>query len=356
VAFNSRASNLVAGDTNGVSDIFLKDRLTGSIQRVSISSAGTQGNNGNLWPSMDATGRIVAFGSYASNLVSGDTNTAADVFLRDVLANTTTRVSVASNGTQGNGESDRCALSANGRKLVFASSASNLVAGDTNGLHDIFVKDLVTGGMERVSVSSAGVQSNDWSEYPAISADGNVVAFGSRASNLVPGDTNGAYDVFVRRLAEGTTQRVSVNQVGTQGDQESSFPVLNADGRFVAFRSAATNLVGFDDNGVEDVYMKHLTGAGFGGNEPIRSARLEVGRGRSVRLAIDFRTPLTGTVELRIVSASLKLQVPPSVKSKAGTRTLTVDFALSAPLESGDVLFVELERLGRTTRAQVKVR
>src|SRR5437867_824550 len=169
----------------------------GTTERVSVDSAGTQGNSFSLDPSISADGRFVAFSSLATNLVPGDTNGAFDVFVHDRLTGTTERVSVDSAGTQGHGNSSEPSISADGRFVAFSSVATNRVPGDTNAAFDVFVHDRLTGTTERVSVASAGTQGNGSSLDPSISADGRFVAFSSVATNLVPGDTNGKEDVFV---------------------------------------------------------------------------------------------------------------------------------------------------------------
>ena len=152
-------------------------------------------------PAISADGRFVAFVSFATNLVPGDTNDATDVFVRDRQTGTTRRVSLGPGGVQGNGGSAGPAISANGRFVAFFSAATNLVPGDTNGTADVFVRDRQTGTTRRVSLGPGGVQGDGDSVGAAISADGRFVAFESDATNLVPGDTNGAPDVFVRSLA-----------------------------------------------------------------------------------------------------------------------------------------------------------
>ena len=258
VVFYSAASNLVAGDTNDVQDIFLRDRQFGTTIRVSFDSAGAQGNDASYSPSLSADGRFVAFESRASNLVTGDTNASRDIFVRDLTLSTTTRVSVTSVGAQGNGLSYAPSLSADGRFVAFRSEASTLVAGDTNGRPDIFVRDLTLGITTRVSVDSAGTQANSDSERPSISADGRFVAFDSFASNLVAGDTNSRWDIFVRDLMLGTTTRVSAHSAGAQANGGSYWPALSADARFVAFSSDASNLVTGDTNAYEDVFRHEL--------------------------------------------------------------------------------------------------
>jgi Tol biopolymer transport system component len=253
VAFNSKASNLVGGDTNGNWDIFVHDRVTDSTERVSVSSDGTQGNGNSYNPSISVDGRYMAFESLASNLVSGDTNGASDIFVHDRVANSTERVSVSSDGTQGNGYSCYPSISADGTDVAFASDASNLVSGDINGNWDIFVRDQVTDSTERVSVSSDGTQGNGYSCYPSISAGGTYVAFMSEASNLVSGDTNGASDVFVHDRVTSSTERASVSSDGTQGNRSSYSSSISADGTYVAFASEASNLVSGDTNGASDV-------------------------------------------------------------------------------------------------------
>jgi Tol biopolymer transport system component len=243
----------VPGDTNGASDVFLRDRLAGVTRRVSVGAVG-QANGDSAEPSISADGRFVAFSSQASNLVPGDTNGTSDIFVRDMLTGVTRRVSVGAAG-QANGGSLSPAISADGRFVAFNSYASNLVPGDTNGTTDIFVRDLLARVTRRVSVGPAGQGNSDSSGAPAISADGRYVAFFSHASNLVPGDTNGAYDIFVRDLLAGVTRRVSVGASG-QGNRDSLAPAITADGRSVAFVSASFNLVTHDTNRAWDVFVR----------------------------------------------------------------------------------------------------
>jgi Tol biopolymer transport system component len=263
VAFTSFATNLVSGSTNSNGDVFVHDMVSGATTRVSVDSNGAQADNGSFSPSLSSDGRYVAFMSWATNLVSGDTNGASDVFLHDRQTGLTTRISVDSAAVQGNGNSDWPSISADGRFVAFYSSASNLVASDTNASSDVFVHDLQTGATTRVSVDSSGIQGNWNSYFPAISSDGRCVAFSSIASNLVPGDTNAFSDVYVHDLISGATTRVSVDSGGAQGNGNSTDASISSDGRFVAFDGSASNFVQGDTNNVQDVFLRDRSADGF---------------------------------------------------------------------------------------------
>jgi len=261
VAFWSRASNLVAADTNNAWDVFVRDREAGTTRRVSLTAAGAQGAGdrearGRL--AISAEGRHVAFTSAASNLVPGDTNGQPDVFARDTVANVTRRVSVSTGGAQGTLQSENPAMSADGRLVAFQSNAANLVIGDTNGTADVFVRDLAANTTARVSVSTAGGEANAWSGEPSLSADGSRVAFHSYATSLAPGDLFQTADVFVRDLAAGTTTRVSVSPDGARAKGSSASARLSADGRVVAFFSSAANLVDDGYASVWGLYVRNL--------------------------------------------------------------------------------------------------
>ncbi len=260
VAFGSLASNLVPHDTNARDDVFVRDRVTHTTRRISVNNGGGQANENSDSPVITPDGRYVAFRSLAGNLVSGDTNRRDDIFVRDRLSKSTERISVSGMGNQGNGESFAPAISADGRYVAFLSWASNLVAGDTNHVIDVFVRDRLAGTTERVNVSNAGAQGDDTSYGDSIglSADARYVAFTSSAANLVPGDTNQHADVFVRDRIADTTERVSVSAAGVQGNGDSVEPAISADGRRVSFTSDAANLVGGDNNDVSDVFAHDL--------------------------------------------------------------------------------------------------
>jgi Tol biopolymer transport system component len=260
VAFTSYATNLVPGDTNGGPtefgpDIFIKDRETGKTLRASTSSQGRQADNfGAIGSMISGSGRAVAFSASAQNLVPEDTNQFRDIFVKNLSTGRTDRVSTSSTGEQGTGAvfwaggALHPSLSFGARFVAFDSEFNNLVSDDTNGDpdpglgNDVFVKDRETNQTERSSTTGEGDQVNGPSAYPSISADGRFVAFQSKASNLVPDDTNGLPDIFVKDRRTGETTRVSVSSDGAQSNGESLAPAISADGRFVAFVSSATNL------------------------------------------------------------------------------------------------------------------
>ncbi|MEW6747924.1 MAG: calcium-binding protein [Planctomycetota bacterium] len=257
VVFLSYATNLVPGDTNRLPDIFVRDRLSGLTTRVNLTQDGKQANDYSGTSCISGDGRFVAFHSYATNLVQGDTNRSIDVFCHDRLTAETTRVSVDSSGVQGNDSSFRPSISADGRYVAFKSLATNLVTGDTNDVIDIFVHDRSTGETTRVSVDSAGNEADGrcGGYSPSISADGRCVAFSSEATNLVPDDRNGYEDVFVHDRSTGETTRVSVDSAGNEAIGASWYPSISGDGRYVAFMGSATNLVLGDTNYEFDIFV-----------------------------------------------------------------------------------------------------
>ncbi|WP_456375717.1 S-layer homology domain-containing protein [Thiolapillus sp.] len=260
ICFASSAPNLIADDGNHVGDVFVHDLLDATTTRVSVSTGGTEGNALSEKPSLSADGRFVAFVSAASNLVDNDTNGVKDIFVRDRLLGTTARISLSGSGVQANGASDAPAISADGRFVAFFSEASNLVNGDANNAGDVFVHDMQEGTTVRVSVSSSGVEGNAVSDMPVISADGNVVAFSSLADNLVDGDSNLNRDVFVHDMQSGQTKRVSLNEMNGQASGSNEYPSLSADGHYVAFTSY-DSLVAIDTNGMPDIYVRDTQAA-----------------------------------------------------------------------------------------------
>jgi Tol biopolymer transport system component len=239
VAFTSQASNLVSGDTNGFCDVFVRDRMLGQTKRVSISSAETQGNRSSCFGlALSANGRFVAFGSRASNLVRGDTNGTTDVFVRDRALGGTRRVSLRADDRQRAGASVDPAMSASGRLVAFTSTPR--IRPGLSPVSDVYLRDRRLGTTRRVSVSSGGARGDDSSFDPAVSADGEIVAFSSAARNFVRPDANlDNPDVFIRLLAAGRTRRVSVDSDEHQllgcSNGGSFHPVLDQTGSQIAF-------------------------------------------------------------------------------------------------------------------------
>ena len=259
VAFQSGASDLVPGDTNGLADVFVRDRQIGSTERVSIDSSGRQGNGDSIWPHISADGRYVVFSSWATNLVPGGTNGLQGAFLHDRIAGTTIRIGLPADGSEPNDYSLATYISADGRHVSIVSNATNLVPGDTNGVQDVFIYDRISGTTELISRTLTS-QANGESWGGSLSADGRYVTFCSWGSYLVPGDTNGLADAFVRDRSTGSVTRVSVDSNGGQlylpGSADASISSwISPDGRYVAFDSLADNLVPGDTNQAFDIFM-----------------------------------------------------------------------------------------------------
>ena len=244
-AFTSTATNLTSDGKNGIIDVFVSDRLKGTITRASRALNGAGGIGGSSSdPFLSDDGRYVTFNSLASNLVAGDTNVHVDTFVYDRQTQVTRRTSVSSSGTQANADSFISSISGDGRLIAFASVASNFVANDTNETDDIFVRDMSASSTALVSISTVSSRTASGNSTDgATSASGRHIAFLSYAPDLVPGDTNSSADIFVRDRLNGTMERVSVSSTGVQADAGSSNPAISPDGRYVTFRSRASNLV-----------------------------------------------------------------------------------------------------------------
>lgn len=317
VVFDSSASNLVAGDTNGRVDVFCHDRQTGQTTRVSLGASGQQATGDCRWPSISTDGRFVAFQSSDNNLVSGDNCVQEDIFLRDRQLGTTILVSTSITTGQTFTPRNAPDLSADGNTVVFDSAATDLVSTDLNNVNDVFAWSRLTGGISLVSLTSGGLQgdrqsleakvsatgryvvftsgstnfgggvangnqfdvfvrdrqnslttcaslthggadANDFAQGGTITDDGRFVAFWSNATNLIPNDTNGVYDCFLRDRQNATTTRVSVSSAGLQGPSQSTQPAVAAGGRYVAFAGSSTNFVLPDTNGTGDAFVRDL--------------------------------------------------------------------------------------------------
>ncbi len=271
IAFSSEAANLVQDDTNGVRDIFIHDSESGQTRRVSIASDGTEANGDSEWTAISANGDFVAFWSDADNLVASDLNGVSDLFVHELAIGETTRVNVASDGTEANDSRIltcasfvtglcRFEISADGRFVIFASPATNLVAGDTNGIQDIFLHDRLTSETTRVSESAGGAQVTQPPGSATISGDSRYMVFRTAGPELVPGDTNNYIDVFFKDRITGQIERVSDAPDGSQNNGTSDqfdavYSSVSNDGRLIAFDSNATNLVPNDNNGSGDVFI-----------------------------------------------------------------------------------------------------
>ena len=258
VAWSGHADNLVVGDSNVQEDVFVRDVASGVTERVSVSNTGTQGNSASSGPSISGDGRYVVFWSLANNLVSFDGNGNGDIFLRDRLLNRTLALTILPTGLQANANSSTPRINELGTHVVFVSFATNLVSGDTNGIGDLFLYDLQMNSVARIGQPTGPAQSNGDAAWPSLSADAGLVAFEGEATNLVPGDTNGLTDIFVQDISTGVIRRVSVDSNGVQANGASEDPHLSADGQHIVFTSLATNLVPNDNNGHQDVFIHHL--------------------------------------------------------------------------------------------------
>jgi Tol biopolymer transport system component len=337
LVFASEASNLVPGDTNGTRDIFRKDLITGELLCCSTSASGEIGNGESYWPSISADGRYVAFDSNSNNLVPNDNNGKRDIFRKDLATGEIVRCSTSKMGEEANGDSLNPAISADGRYVAFCSKASNL--GNSRGRSAVFRKDLVTGQLTCCSKPPTGDADGDsfypgisadgryvafWSDatnlatgcnngkknvfrtdletgeikccpaacsqwdlgyfsfYPSLSADGRYAAFQSDSANLVPGDSNGKWDVFRVDFSSGQVARCSTSSSGSEGNGDSygSLRGINADGRYVVFESDSTNLIPQDTNNSWDIFIKDMQ---TGQISPCSvSAQGEIGNGYSM--------------------------------------------------------------------------
>jgi Tol biopolymer transport system component len=259
VAFMSKAPNLVAGDDNHNLDVFVRDRLDGTTEIVSVSTSGEVGNAASLAPAISRNGRFVAFNSEASNFVPGDIDPgqegSLEVFVHDRDTGVTERVAVDSNGNYVSAPSFAADVSASGRYVAFTAAAA-LAPGDENQTFDVYVRDRDAGTTDLVSAPASGPHLEMPSMFPAISGNGRYVTFDSSQPNLVPNDTNSWNDVFVVDRTADTVERVSVDRDGGQGRRGSTEPEISRDGRFVVFMSEAPDLVWRDSNGpVGDVFL-----------------------------------------------------------------------------------------------------
>jgi LPXTG-site transpeptidase (sortase) family protein len=353
IAFESKSSNLSAiSDTNGTTDVFVRDMVSNTTRVISVNTTNTDTANAySLLPSISADGNYIAFESPATNLMSGISGRPYHVYLYN--GTTMELVSVSTAGVKGNGKSANASISDNGSLIAFDSSSNNLVAGDINSTkEDIFVRNRTAGTTTLISIATDGTQGNDKSVEPSISSDGRYVAFSSIATNLVSGDTNAVSDVFVHDRQTGETNRVSVSSEGEQDNGISENPSISPDGRYVSFDSDATNLVPNDTNGVRDVFLHDrntgmttrlsMSSSGVQGGSAsqsgtlslnaayasfVSSANLLTSPGSSITQQIFLKEPDRTVPSINFTSGS----VPASSGAVINTRpsTLTVQFSES---------------------------
>lgn len=261
IVFASADASVTAGDTNGKIDIFLRDLSSNTTEMISTTPTGGQLNDDSKVGDISADGRYIVFTSAANNVVPGDVNNREDVFVRDRKQSTTTLISKTNVGVTGNKASIKPAISCDGSYIAFASDATDLVAGDTNGQQDIFLADRITGG----TVTNITLGANNFSLGGGsidISCNGETIVFESRASNLVPNDTNGGNDIFAYSMVSGIIQRVNLDSMGNQTSAGvSGLPssaVVDFSGRYVVFQSTDSNLVVGDTNSQQDVFLRDV--------------------------------------------------------------------------------------------------
>jgi len=260
IAFHSNSSHLIANDTNQYSDIFVYDRHSKKIERVSVGINNSEANFVSFFPDISADGRYVTFHSDANNLVAEDTNRTTDIFVYDRNQQITTRVSVNNQGIAGNLTASSPAISGDGRFIVFHSDATNLVEEDTNKVIDIFLHDVVTKTTRRINKGIKNAQADGNTYNAAISQHGEYIVFSSEARNLAYQDMNKATDVFLYHRITDKLVRISNNAEGEAANDDSYAAKISADGRYIVFTSRANNLVEDDTNEVEDIFLyDHVT-------------------------------------------------------------------------------------------------
>lgn len=259
IAFDSDASNLVAGDVEGRTDVFVRDLSTGAIERVSVAAGGAGGNGYSVRAAISRDGGKVAFASAASNLVAGDLNGALDLFLRDLGSDVTTRVSLRDDGGEIAGDSDDYEMSGDANRFVWWSGLDGIVADDTNGRADVFLRDVAAGTTLRLSIAADGSDGDKSAELPRISANGAFVVFQSDSTNLAGIETNGTADAFLWEAATGKLRKLSVHVNGIEGDARSSALDVSDDGAVIPCYSDSFDLIGGDANGLFDLLVRDRT-------------------------------------------------------------------------------------------------
>ena len=344
LTFRSFATNLVNRDLNGVTDAFVRDLVNGTTSMVSLDSLGGRGSDGNSWPnSISSDGNLISFTSFADNLIAGDTNGFADCFVFDRSLATTSRVSVDSSGNEGDGDSMIAVISADGSTVAFQSAADNLVTGDTNAVVDVFVHELASGVTERVSVDTNGVEGDLNSVFATLSSDGKVVAFESDADNWAANDSNLHADIFVRNRVAATTICASMNCAGALANAYGSHSArVSHDGLEVAFATGADNLVVGDTNAAYDVFVADLAnppplaawstyGAGFVGTSFVPTLTPSANPVFGSSLTIDASNSLGATTFGLLIVGSSAASIS---TNRGGTILVTPDFLFGIGIPS----------------------
>lgn len=258
ILFHSDANNLVVGDTNNSQDVFLFNRILCDTTRISMAYDGTQANGNSVAGGISADGRFIVYASFASNIVPNDTNDRSDIFLYDRQAGTTTLISLNQAGQQGNQNSVSPIISDDGRYIAFSSQATNLIPTDTSHLDDVYLYDRQLNHLELISISLSGSGGNGGSSPSDVSTDGRYILFTSSASNLHSNDTSNDADIYLRDRQLNLTILVSVNNTGQKGNSYSRYASMSDDGRYIAFESSASNLVVPDTNALSDIFLRDL--------------------------------------------------------------------------------------------------
>lgn len=315
--FSSRAANLVAGDRNASQDVFLRDRQTGQVERISVDSAGAEARGASLVPDVSDDGRYVVFQSQAA-LAPGATSTiASQIYLRDRASGTTTLVSRTFNGGLSGGSSLSPRIDGAGTTVVFASSVDLLVPGDGNNTTDIFAYDIASGVVSLVSSSAAGALADAPSRLPDVADGGRWVVFASDASNLVPGDSGNQRDVFLKDRTTGAIERLSVDAAGNGGDGFSDQPVIDATGAVVVFSSYAANFVPGDTLNRQDIFV-------WDASATPRLSRVNLGAG-GVQANNHSRAPAIGNAGRWVVFDSAATNLVPGQIASSSMQPFVVD-------------------------------
>jgi Tol biopolymer transport system component len=259
VAFTSAATNLVASDTNQALDVFVHDVVTGTTVQASVTTAGVEGGYDSQNPVISGNGRYVAFASQGINLCPGKTGFHLDVSLRDLVAGTTSCLSLDASGNAGTGQSNFPSISDDGAYVAFESTSHTMIPSQFIVESQIYVRDVATGTAQIASVDSAGNPGDFASTTAAMSGDGRYVAFVSQSTNLVPGDTNGAKDIFLHDMTTGATERVSISTSGAQSNGDCDYPFVSRDGSLVFFSCSASTLVSGVTQAAYDMFVRDRT-------------------------------------------------------------------------------------------------